>query len=262
MKRPSAERLERVLVDATDRECDTELIDQPSWVQIRTPSSRRPNHNAVFLARLAPSEVGARVAEVAADHAARGAGYRWIVGPSSQPADLAKQVLASGARPSGLSLGMVTKVPDGELALGVPGLSIQPLQTDNVDTFAAINRVAWERDDAFEATMRYLAQKGLREGSDRISWIASLDGEPVAFCSVRMLPDLGYFQGCAVAPTHRRRGIYRALLRHRLNYLRMRGASYAAVWADASGSAITCRSLGFQTICSAEFFERTPATAT
>jgi ribosomal protein S18 acetylase RimI-like enzyme len=256
----SAKRLERVLVEATDREPDTELIDRPNWVQIRTPSSRLVSHNAVLLARLAPHEVRARVEEVVAEHAARGAGFRWVVGPSSEPADLAEQVLASGAERLGESVGMAMTIPEDDLTLDMPGLAVEPLRVDNLDEFASLNRLAWERDDAFEARMRYLANKALGEPTNRRSWIAYLDGEPVAASSLRLLPDLGYLQGCAVVPAHRRRGIYRALLRHRLHYLREQGFRYAAVWAAASGSAITCRSLGFQTICSAEFFEWAPAT--
>ena len=258
MHQLSAERLERILVETTDRESDTELIDRPDWVQIRTPSSRLVNHNAVLLARLSPSEVPARISEVVAEHAERGAGYRWVVGPSSQPADLAAQVLASGARRLGSSFGMVRTVPDDDLALDLPGLCVEPLRPDNVDAFAAVNRIAWERDEAFEETMRYMARKACTGASDRKSWIAYLDGEPVASCSLRLLPDLGYFQGCAVVPSHRRRGIYQALLRLRLSYLRAEGRPHAAVWADAATSAITCRSLGFQSICGAEFFEWIP----
>jgi GNAT superfamily N-acetyltransferase len=259
MPLPSAQRLERVLVDATDREPDTQLIESASWVQIRTPSSRLVNHNAVLLARLEPGQVATRIAEVAAEHAARGAAYRWVVGHSSQPASLAKDLLASGARLIGSSRGMAMEVPDGDLALDVPGLTVDPLHAHNVGAFAAVARSAWERDEAFEATMRYMAHKSCDEASPRKSWIAYLEGEPVASASLRLLSDLGYLQGCAVVPAHRRRGIYRALLRHRLAYLRALDITFAAVWADASSSAITCRGLGFATICSAEFFECDPA---
>ena len=65
-------------------------------------------------------------------------------------------------------------------------------------------------------------------------------------------------QGCAVLPAYRRRGIYRALLAHRLAELHAREVPLALVWARASTSASTCLKLGFEQVTSADFFQWSP----
>lgn len=254
MELPTAEDLERVLVDAVAREPDSELIDEPSWVQVRTPSSSRPNHNVVLRARLRPDEVAAKVAEVAAEHQARGAKYRWVVGPSSSPAELEAHVQASGLRLLGKSLGMAMPVPPVDRPLGVAGLTVHEVGPDDVDAYAALTARAWQRPD-FEEAVAYITRKSFGPDSTVRSYLARLDGVDVAGSHLRLLPGLGYFQGAAVLPQYRRSGIYRALLHHRLAVLRARAIPMAVVWAAAEGSAIVCGAVGFTRICSAVFYE-------
>lgn len=254
MELPTAEALERVLVDAVAREPDSELIDEPTWVQVRTPSSPRPNHNVVLMARLRPDEVAAKVAEVAAEHQSRGARYRWVVGPSSSPAELGAHVEASGLRRLGNSLGMAMPVPSADRPLGVEGLTVHEVGPDDVDAYAALTARAWERPD-FEEAVAYITRKSFGFDSGARSYLARLDGVEVASSYLRLLPGLGYFQGGAVLPQYRHRGIYRALLHHRLAVLRARGIPMAVVWAAAASSGIVCDSVGFTRICSAVFYE-------
>ena len=61
------EGLYRVLFDATEREPDTEVIDRPDRIQLRTPSSPLVQHNEVLRAVLVLASVsvdrdGTRVA--------------------------------------------------------------------------------------------------------------------------------------------------------------------------------------------------------
>lgn len=255
MSLPSAAELERVLLNAVDREPDSELVDRPDWVQIKTPSSPRPNHNIVLRAQLAPDEVDATVAAVVAEHRARDAKLRWFIGPSSSPAELGVAVQAAGLTPLGDTLGMAMLVPEVAPPLGIAGLTVHEMGPQDVGTFAALTARAWERGSDFEEALLHIAGKSFQEPRATRSWIASLDGVPVASSHLRLLPGIGYFQGCAVLPAYRGRGIYRALLHHRLGELRSRGIRVAVVWADATGSGIACLKLGFATVCTAQFYE-------
>jgi GNAT superfamily N-acetyltransferase len=261
MALPSAAELERVLIDAVDHEADSVLVDRPDWVQIRTPSSPRPNHNIVLRARLAADEVEAKVAEVAADHRARGAGFRWFVGPSSDPAGLGPSLLAAGLQVQGVSWGMAMEVPADDLPLGIEGLVVDEMRAQDVGEYAALTARAWGRPD-YEEAIRHIARKAFEppvvtrdiETSTR-SWIARLDGEAIASSHLRLLPGIGYFQGCAVLPAFRGRGLYRALLHHRLALLRTLGIPTAVVWANAATSGRACEKLGFATGCIGTFYE-------
>lgn len=254
-------RVERVLVEAVSTEPDSEWIVRDDWVQVVTPSSRWPNHNMILKARLEASRARHVADEVAAEHAARGARYRWVIGPSSAPADLAKVVAASGLSRMGGSRGMAMAVPSEDPPLGVEGLTVKQVGRDDVGHYAELTARAWEKGEAFREALEHIigasvAGQPVGKGIT-MSWIASVHGEPVATSHLRVLSDLGYFQGAAVLPTWRGRGVYRALLRHRLAVLRAHGIGLAVVWADAEGSAKICDGLGFETICTAEFFEST-----
>jgi len=252
---PTPEALERVLFAAVDTESDSEVIDRRDWLQIRTPSSSRPNHNVVLRARLAPEHVEETVAEVIAEHRARNARVRWVVGPSSSPADLGVTLEAAGLGGMGHTLGMAMLVPNEDRPLGIAGLTLEAMRPSNLATFADVTTRGWERGADFKEAILHISRKALTEAAPTRSWIARLDGNAIATSHLRLLPDMGYFQGCAVLPAYRGRGIYRALLNHRLAELRARGIGIAVVWADAAGSGIACRKLGFETVCTAGFYE-------
>ena len=253
--------MERVLLEAIHREPDAVVIDRPDWKQVRTPSSRRSNHNKVVVARLGPdgSDADAVIAEVAAEHAARGASFQWTVGPTSTPSDLGARLLDAGLELIGPSLGMARAIGDEALALEVPGLTVREVETEaDVDAYADITAAAWERGQAFRDTVAYIGRKCLSPAVPTRFWIASIDGEPVASSHLRMVTGAGYLQGCAVLPSRRRQGIYRALVHHRLDVLRATGIRIAVIFAAANTSGQGCRKLGFSTVCEADFYEMKP----
>jgi len=261
--RVTPEALERVLFESVALEPDSERIDEPDWLQVRTPSSKRPNHNAVIVARMPEAETDARVREVVAEHHGRGARMRWVAGPSSRPADLSRRLADAGLELLGATLAMTKSVPEsGPTAAdgyGVPGLTIRQMTPHNVEDFVDVTMRGWEQTEAFAEAVRHIAKQSFAPEIPTRSYIADLEGEPVASSHLRILPGLGYFQGGAVLPAHRSRGIYRALIQHRFEVLRELGLTTAVVWARADGSGVICGKVGFETICEGDFYE-SPAT--
>ena len=64
--------------------------------------------------------------------------------------------------------------------------------------------------------------------------------------------------GAAVLEEHRGRGIYRSLVRRRLEDVRGEGIEAAVIQAVRSTSAPICRSLGFDEVCSQELYAWSP----
>lgn len=79
------------------------------------------------------------------------------------------------------------------------------------------------------------------------AFIARVDGVAAGIGLVRVYDDVGYLQGSAVAPAHRGRGVYRALVGHRLRVLREAGIGIALIHARADTAAPICARLGFRT---------------
>lgn len=255
MDLPTPEAMERVLLEAIDLEPDAQVIDRPGWKQVRTPSSPRPNHNKVVVARLRPDDADAAIAKVVDEHAARDAAFEWIVGPSSSPSDLGARLSEAGLQLLGPSLGMARVIGDEALPMDVPGLTVHEMTTAaDVERYADVTAAAWERDEDFRERIAYIGRKCLSPAVPTRSFIASIDGEPVASSHLRLLPGCGYLQGCAVLASRRRQGIYRALVHHRLAALRDAGIRIAVIFAAANTSGQGCRQLGFSTVCTADFY--------
>jgi GNAT superfamily N-acetyltransferase len=247
--------LERVLVDALLLTSDAELIDRPDWAQLSTPSLPEPNRNGVFLARMAEDEADARIAAVKQRYAEAGAGFRWVVGPSSTPADLSARLERAGIGKLATALGMHMGVP-AEVPAAPEGVIVRQVGPDDVELYAEISMRAWERGPHFRRECKNVIVHALERGPDRYrAYLVFAHGEPVGSTMLTLLPGVGYFQGAAIVPERRRQGIYRALLDHRLGVLRELAIENAVIWADESSSAGVCRRAGFVPLCKADFHE-------
>lgn len=247
--------LERVLVDSLDPTPDAELIDREDWVQLNTPSSTAPNCNGVYLARLAPDEVDARIAAVKRSYVERGARFRWVVSPSSAPAGLSARLEAAGIPVLARALGMVKAVPARAPELPA-SLSFEAVGPAELALYGRVAAEAWERGDWFRREGQAAMAQGLARGDGRLrSWIVREHGEPIGASTLCVLPGLGYLQGGAVRPDRRRRGAYRALVNHRLGILRELGIEHAVVWAVRDSSGRACEQLGFVPMCEGVWHE-------
>jgi len=55
------------------------------------------------------------------------------------------------------------------------------------------------------------------------TWVATVDGEVLGYCYLQEYVETGYVRHVVVAPTARKRGLGRALMRSAAEYLRSRG---------------------------------------
>ena len=250
-----ATRLERVVVDALEPEPDAVLIDRPDWVQLTSATLPHATRNGVYLARLTPDTADARIAEVRNAHIARGAGMRWVVGPSSTPDDLSARLERGGIPLLASALGMHMHVP--ERAPELPkGVELRPVGFGEVEDYGSINARAWERGPGFGREARGFMVAALERGDGRLrSWLVYKDEQLIGSATLCVLPGLGYLQGAAILREHRRQGMYQALLDFRLGVLRGLGIDHVVVWADESTSAGVCQRAGFVPQCRAAFHE-------
>lgn len=156
--------------------------------------------------------------------------FSWVVGPSSQPDDLAVRLQRRGLVDTG----------DGDLLtaeLPIEGLRSAPEVRieEVVDERAAriglelAHREAppAEIDELLAERMAYLGQPN-RRGGFLVAWIGD---EPVANAGYRYSADgqTVYLNGAETVARWRGRGVYQALVRHRTEAAFRRGCRYAAV---------------------------------
>jgi GNAT superfamily N-acetyltransferase len=250
----TAAMLEHVLVDAAAIAPDAQVIERDGWVQLMTPSRPEVSRNGVFVSRLVPAQVDERIAEVTRYYRERGSGFRWIVGPSSAPADLSERLVRAGIPILGPALGMHMHVPSQIPDLPAT-LEVRPVDLANLDTYIDVSIRGWERTPEFRVELDTLSRLMLAQPGPQSAWVIYEEGVAVASSVLCVLPGVGYFQGAAVLPDRRRHGIYVALIHHRLALLRGLGIEHAVIWASETTSAGVCRRAGFVPLCRAVFHE-------
>ena len=246
--------LERVLADAAAFASDSELIDRDGWLQLTTPSRPECSRNGVFICRLDPDDADERIAEITRYYRERNLGLRWVVGPSSTPADLSDRLTRAGIPVFGIALGMHMPVPMHIPDLP-PSIELRPVESHDLDTYVDITVRGWEHQARSHAETEQLARLMFSEGNRQRAWVVYENGEPVGTSVLCLLPGVGYFQGAAVLAERRRRGLYVAMLHHRLALLRGLGIEHAVIWASEATSAGVCRRAGFVPLCRAVFHE-------
>ena len=111
---------------------------------------------------------------------------------------------------------------------------------------------------SFLCEILYFAKSEVRARN----YFAYLDGvtEPVAAATTIYDPNdaIVILAGSAVLEEHRGQGIYRSLVRRRLEDVRGEGIEAAVIQAVRSTSAPICRSLGFEEVCSQELYAWSP----
>jgi hypothetical protein len=255
MVRLDAAALERLLIDALDVRPNAKLTVEDDWVQLTTPGSKQAHHNVVMRARLAPSDVDARIAAVKREYAALGVAFRWGVGPSSAPDDQSERLIAAGVPLIAPAYGMVMQVPEARPPPG-PGIEVRPATLDDVEALGEVAARGWGRPAEFGRAIGEVAQRALSLEDPDVSFLLGyLDGELVGVATLRLLPYAGYLQGASVTPEARGRGLYRAMTWYRLGVIVDHGLQQAVIWANVDTSAQIAQRMGFRRVCCGAFHE-------
>jgi GNAT superfamily N-acetyltransferase len=164
----------------------------------------------------------------------------WTVGPASQPPGLGDALVTAGASVDGTldicAYELAGRLPDGP----DDTVSVRHVRTrDDVAVFQRVNAAAWgypppSEDDVERATAQ------LRRGYVLGCW----QGDPVGVAGYTLAGDVARLWGAAVVPAARGRGVYRAMVRARLQDAAEQGATLALVHAQPTSSPVLQR-VGF-----------------
>lgn len=226
-----------------------ERVVDPRFVVWIGAGVEDPHWTVVQRARLEP-DVTAAVAEIRALLRARGrASCTWEVADSATPTNLVAQLLALGmdrdAEP--LATGMVLRrPPPWRPERGVVARRVESV--DEMETAAriaanafgmagpALDEVVAESRSAFD-----------REGRHGATYLAFVDGRPVARATAAFTDHGVLLFGGATLPEGRGRGAYRALVRARWDDAAQRGTPVLVTHAGAMSRPILAR-LGFEAV--------------
>jgi GNAT superfamily N-acetyltransferase len=227
-----------------------ELVTDPGGrFAIYLANGTGPHSATVQRVRLTPDEVVPAVAEIRALLRERGRrGAEWELGESCTPADLVQRLAALGIVPDEdepVAIGMVLE--QGDVLPEPPGTHAR--RVESVDELVVARRI---QDEAFgggadEVGYEQAQADFEREGVDGSTFLAFLDGTPVAAGYASYTPLGLLLFGGATLPAARGRGAYRALVAARAAEAAARGTPVLVTHAGQMSRPILER-LGFRPV--------------
>lgn len=214
--------------------------------------------NSVVLARFSPYTVDAGIAEVLDHFRRRGLPVTWHIGPSTQPPDLDRSLLAHGFTHSEDEPGMAVELDQmRDEAAPPPELTIETVRNEAglaawVDIWlfpvhAEVRRLYFE----------VLRQRGLDEALPWQYYIGRSAGRPVAISQFFSAEGAAAVQYVVTLPELRRQGIGMAMTLRVLHEARARGYRVAVLTASPDGIG-AYRRIGFREYCWFHRYEWSP----
>lgn len=225
-------------------------LELPDCVLLHQIGMSYPPASGAHRVRFEPAIADDRVAAVRDWFRGQGREeFVWWVGSSATPPDLEARLREQGATPweDGVIASMLTEQPPPE----VPGIEIRRVET--FEDFVVAHELAWSvakltEQQADEVRARLPEKWNDRRRADSgASFLAYVDGEPVASGDMVFLPFASFLSGASTRADYRGRGAYRALVRARWDEAVRRGTPALIVGAGKMSRPILER-IGFRAV--------------
>jgi len=209
--------------------------------------------NAALLAALRPAEVDMRIAATIDVFALTGLPWRWIVGPRSQPADLADRLAAAGlvriSRNPAMALDLIEFDPRSHVAPDLLGFRLQEVSgEDDLQGWLTAQDQALGLTDASARAWRTIHLRlGFGSSCPLRNFVAWLGGRPVGAATLYVSDGFAGIYNVGTVPDARGHGIGRAVTAAALRAGQARGVGTAILSSSPLGLPVY-RQLGFSEV--------------
>lgn len=223
-----------------------DLHDEPGlvWFATGVPFA---TFNGVVRTRLSGQEAAGRVDEMIDYFSARNLPMHWLVGASTQPANLGHLLQARGLFLSSNQMAMAVDlalVPDEDAE--PPGLQIRPVaDVPGLESWLRVFSAGFELPDFVGEAFADLYAWCLEQPLPLYHHVAWLEGEPVACSSLFLAAGVGGIHNVVTLPRARRRGIGTAITLAPLRQARALDYRAATLFSSQRGYDLY-RRLGFE----------------
>ena len=199
--------------------------------------------NFVSWWELTPGTVRQAVASQAARFRSRGEKLIWRVYGHDSPAEISDCLAAEGFEPDAPDTLMIFDLADEVAASTTDNVDIRRVKTaEELEDFVKASEQAFGAQDTWQRT----AHSARLNDPDLALYVAYVSGEIAASARLEIgsSSSFGLLFGGGVAPSYRRKGIYRALVAERARQARHRGLRYLTTDARDTSKPIL-QNLGF-----------------
>jgi len=221
--------------------------DELFWYVTGLPSGA---FNSIMYANLAPDRIDAAVAELYALRERYGVPVGWLIGPSSRPTDLGRQLEARGLEHRVTLTPMTVALDPMPTAERVPGLTIERVEDPAAyeDWIVAEHR-GFEADGEPAGGLAAVRRAmGIGHGFPLYHFLGRLDGAPAATATLLPAGGIAGIHDVSTVPEARRRGIGTAMTLAALHEAHRLGYEMAFLQPSAMGRPLYER-IGFRQRC-------------
>ncbi len=240
--------IESCIIASVQPKPSAQVIDTPELYRLANLDDPNGYNNGVFRVQFA-HDAERMIDEQYQFFRTHGLNFRWVTYPHSRPEDLNAQLQRLAPTRVREVHGLYAAV--GDLAAQPSGdVTVEELSDANLEEYIETVNAGWEASEVVAASARASIRRQWTEGyGARRSFLARYRGSPATIGSMFIVNGIGYINGAATRPEFRGKGVYRALVRHRMAILRAENVPLACVFALADTSSPICRRLGFQVGC-------------
>lgn len=236
-------------------QCD--IVDTPNWHQVTSPHSASEYSNSVSRSVLSEEKVEQVITQTIEKYRHFGSAFRWTISENSQPGDLAIRLINRGFTHVDTLIGMIgehvhlTLEPD-------PSIEVQAVRPSTLEQYISTLQDAWRINEASALKFKEEANQSFIDAPISYFFQAFYEGIPAGVGSLTIYPEGAYLNGSAVLPEFRNKGIYRQLIKKRVEFLTLKGHYRSGILAIASTSAPICEKMGFKEKCRFQIYRFQP----
>lgn len=225
-------------------------------VKARISEIQSPMINLVGMAELTESNLDDGIQAVVDTYRNEGKIFGWLVGPTSQPANLGEKLLDAGLikLEDECMYGMVLRDLNHSIVVN-PKIRVEKAGFEEVYANVSMLAKAYGFGMTEEAALAIINFYNMIGASMYLAYPEG-QAEPVAFSSF-LLDDSGevvLLGGAATVEEYRGQGIYSSMVAKRLEDAKKLGCTTAIIQAVKGTSAPICANLGFESVCEIDFY--------
>ncbi len=241
-----SEQIEKCVIASAWIQDATQVTDTNEIYRIENIQSPFEHLNVIFKTQINEQKADDQIQKIYEFYRAKKISFRWYVFPHSEPANLNDRVL--GLRPSKVTEMACLHADVGTFPNAIfQNVSVEELSLENLDEYCLANNDGWSMTGAAAEKLKLDVKKDLeKQHMGYCSFLARYQGEPASTGLLRIVGDAGYFLGGSTSHRFRNKGVYSALVQHRIQILKNMRIPTALVFAQKATSAPICIKLGFK----------------
>ena len=230
------------------------IIESEGWFQLVSPNRLEASRNEVIVSAISVEKAEQKIDETIAFYRKLGTSFKWVVDPKTQPDGFAELLRKKGFR-SWFGRGMYCHLSDIQVEFS-EDIEVEKVSIANVENYVDLSIEGWDMDKKLRSSLIEDYSWALKQSDERFNfYIAKAGGVPAGTAGFITKKRSGYLIGGNVLEKFQGKGVYKALIKKRLDDISGLNIQLATSGTREKTSAPILERLGFKTVYRDEIFQ-------